>query len=127
MHLSNYIKSYNYEEKPGSLLLYSTKRAAVLVLKKDIIESIERGTLSAEAGKTLTDLGIIVPDREAEKESMLGLIDGLNLRDTGMNVTVVLNMDCNFACVYCYEGDMKGRLYMSEGTADLLTDFIKGK
>ncbi len=125
MHFSTYIRTYPLDEKPESLLVYSTKRAAVLVLKKEIIESIEKGTLSSEAQKTLSDLGIIVPDREAEKESMLGLIDGLNARDTGMNVTVVLNMDCNFACVYCYEGGMKGRLYMSEDTADLLIDFIK--
>ncbi len=95
------------------------------MLKKEIFESIDNGNLSSESLKTLSDLGVVVPDRKAEISSMTGFIDGLNSRDTGMNVTVVLNLDCNFACVYCYEGDMKGKLYMSEDTADLLIAFIK--
>lgn len=127
MQLSNYIVSYPYKEKPDSLLVYSTKRSSVLVLQKEIFGSIERGTLSSATEKTLSDLGIIVSDRQAEKKEMLDLIDGLNIRDTGMNVTAVMNMDCNFSCVYCYEGDMKGKLYMTEDTADRLIEFIKGK
>ena len=38
---------------------------------------------------------------------------------------VVLNLDCNFACVYCYEGTMKGKHYMSVRTADQLMAFIR--
>jgi uncharacterized protein len=127
MPLSNYIKTYRLEDRPGSLLVCSTKKTSVAVLKKEIIESAETGRLSSESLKPLSDLGFVVPDRDAERRSMLGFIDGLNSRDTGMNVTVVLNLDCNFACVYCYEGEMKGRLYMTRDTADLLVGFIKEK
>jgi uncharacterized protein len=127
MPLSNYIKTYPLEDRPGSLLVCSTKKTSVAVLKKEIIESAETGGLSSESLKPLSDLGFVVPDRDAERRSMLEFIDGLNSRDTGMNVTVVLNMDCNFACGYCYEGDMKDRLYMTEDTADRLIGFIKEK
>ena len=125
MPLSAYTKTYLLREKPGSLLVYSTKKASVSVLNKQLIESAEKGALSSESMKTLANLGVVVSDGMDEKRSMLGFLDQINGSDTGMNITVVLNMDCNFACVYCYEGDMKGKLYMSPETADHIIDFIK--
>ena len=127
MHVSKYIKIYPLEEKPESILVYSTKKASVSVLKKQLLESAERGSLSSESLATLSDLGVIISEGMDEKRSMLGFIDGINRSDTGMSVTVVLNMDCNFACVYCYEGDMKGKLYMSLETADHVVEFIKNR
>ncbi len=38
---------------------------------------------------------------------------------------VVLNLDCNLACTYCYEGGMKGRHYMSPETARLLAEMVE--
>jgi uncharacterized protein len=70
---------------------------------------------------------MIVADRDAEKYAVLGLLDEFNRKNSVLNVTVVLNFDCNFACIYCYEGDMKGQLYMSPQTAARLIDFIKEK
>ena len=55
------------------------------------------------------------------------MIRRLNNNNSCLNITVVMNLDCNFACTYCYEGEMKGKLYMSDETAGRLTDFIKEK
>jgi len=38
---------------------------------------------------------------------------------------LVLNLDCNLACSYCYEGGMRGRRYMSPATALHLTEFLE--
>jgi uncharacterized protein len=35
-----------------------------------------------------------------------------------------MNMDCNLSCVYCYEGNMKGKHFMSGETAERLLAFI---
>lgn len=75
----------------------------------------------------LKRLGIVVESREDEKTSAAGILDRMNEKNQGVNLIVVLNLDCNFACTYCYEGDMKGRLYMSEDTAGLLIKFVKDK
>jgi uncharacterized protein len=40
---------------------------------------------------------------------------------------VVLNLDCNLACGYCYEEDFRGNIYMSEATAQLLVDTLVGE
>lgn len=127
MQPSRYLKTYPFEEKPGYLLLYSTKKASKALLKKETYGSILNGTLSPENEKMLFDLGMIVSDTKDEKREVLGLLEKFNRKNTWLNISVILNLDCNFDCVYCYEGDMKGKLYMDDGTAGLLVDFVKGE
>jgi len=127
MQLSHYLKIYPYEEKPGHLLFFSTRKGSITLLKKEDFESVKKGTISKQDSDTLSTLGILVEDREAEKASMAAVLDRISVKNPGLNVTIVLNLDCNFACVYCYEGEMKGRIYMSDETAERLIGFIKEK
>lgn len=125
MQLSNYIKIYSYREKPDYLLFYSTKRASIILLYESILKSIYEGGLSASDEETLCKLGFLVTDLKEEKEEMLGILDETNKRKKRFNAIVVMNLDCNLACKYCYEGSMKGSHYMSPETAELLIDFIE--
>jgi len=127
MQLSHYLKTYPCEEKPGYLFLFSTKRASMLIIKEKTFQAIEQGSLSPSDEGLLFKHGVIVPDRKEEKRDMLGLLDKINARNPISNSMVVLNLDCNFACLYCYEGDMKGNLYMSDETAASLIDLMKKK
>lgn len=124
MQLSRYIKIYPWEGSAELRLLFSTKKASKILIEEETLRSAEGGTLSSQDESILSELGMIVPHREEEKQAMLGLLDELDSKNHTLNITVVLNMDCNFACPYCYEGDMKGKLYMSDETADRLMDFI---
>ena len=125
MQLSRYLKVYPCRERAGYLLLFSTKKASKILIKKETYHAIKKGLLSPSDEALLSRLGFIVEDREAEKEAMLNFFDDANSRDSVLNLIVVLNLDCNFSCIYCYEGDMKGKLYMSDKTAGGLIDFIK--
>jgi uncharacterized protein len=125
MQLSHYLKVYPSEERPDHFLLFSTKKASKILLNKKTYQAIERGTLSPSDEALLSRLGMIVHDREEERRAIFGLFDEVNTRNTGLNIMAVLNLDCNFSCIYCYEGEMKGNLYMSDETADHLIDFIK--
>ncbi len=127
MQLSRYLKIYPFEEKPGTRLFYSTKRASKVLLNKEIYDSILNDTLTLKNEKLLLKLGMIVPDREEEKKEVLGILDTFNRNNAWLNLSVILNLDCNFDCVYCYEGDMKDKLYMSDETAGLLIDFVKSE
>jgi uncharacterized protein len=127
MQLSRYIKIYPYEEKADYFLIYSTKKASVILLKEESFQSIGKRNIPEIDETMLSKVGIIVPDRDAEKEFMYGLTDRLNSNDSGLNITVVLNLDCNFDCVYCYEGNMKDKAYMTEKTTELLVDFVKDR
>ena len=125
MQLSYYLKIYPSEEKQDYLLFFSTKKASKILLKRETFQSIKKGTLSSSDETLLSKLGMIVHDREEEKRTIFRLFDDINTKNPGLNIMVVLNLDCNFSCIYCYEGDMKGNLYMSDTTADHLIDFIK--
>ncbi len=105
----------------------STKKTSVALLREETFRSIEKGTLAPADEAALLKLGIIVPDREEEKRLMLDYINGLNARNSELNMTAVLNLDCNFACTYCFEGGMKGKRYMSRETAGLLVKFIQDR
>ena len=48
-----------------------------------------------------------------------------NRRRKLFRAMVLLNMDCNLSCIYCYERGMKGNLYMSDETAGLLVEFVE--
>ena len=126
MQISHYLKAYPCEESPGDLLLFSTRRVSKILLKRETYQAIEKkGGLSPSDEALLAKLGILVHDREEEKRAVLRFFDEINAKNTALNIMAVLNLDCNFSCIYCYEGGMKGKLYMSEETADRLVDFVK--
>ncbi|MBI5664682.1 MAG: geopeptide radical SAM maturase [Nitrospirae bacterium] len=127
MKLSKYVKIYPYNERPGYLLLYSTKQSSKILVKEETVKSILKGSLPAEHAASLSNLGMIVTDPDAEKNEMLGFLDVLNKKNETINIIAVLNLDCNFKCVYCYEGELKGAHYMTDETAGLLVDFIRDR
>jgi len=121
---SNYLKIYPYNEAQNQQLLFSTRQCSKILVKKETWKAMERRLLSPEDETVLQKLGMIVEDRDEEKRAVSCHSEEVNKRYIGLDIIVVLNMDCNFVCKYCYEGDMKGRIYMSEGTATRLIDFI---
>lgn len=125
MHLSHYVKIFPCTDDPGRLLLYSTRRGATVIVPQSFIGAIEEGTVSSGDAETLTRLGFLVPDTGGEREEMRDALADINRRSRRFSVQAVLNLDCNLACVYCYEGGMKGRRYMSARTADLLGDLLE--
>ena len=58
---------------------------------------------------------------------MLDYLDEVNRLNDGLDVSIILGLDCNFACIYCYEGSMKGRLAMTDHTADQLIAYVKSR
>ena len=125
MQLSNYLKIYPYSEEPGYFLLFSTKRASTILLHESVLKSIEEGNLSPDDKETLLSLGFLVTDREEEKRDILSLFDNAFKGIKLSTLMVYMNLDCNLACRYCYEGGMKGSFYMSPETADLLITLIE--
>ncbi len=89
------------------------------------MQAAEEGTLTPTDRETLVRLGFLVPDVAAEKEEMRGLLTETNRRRTGFSATVIMNLDCNLACTYCYEGGGKGRHYLSPEMAERLVTFVE--
>jgi uncharacterized protein len=127
MQLSNYLKAWPYPDKPGYHLLYSTKKASVALLPSAGFDKISNNAGATEYTENLTKLGMLIPDRQQERVDVLGFANEINRLNTGLVVSVILGLDCNFACTYCYEGSMKGKHAMADDTADQFIAYIKSR
>jgi uncharacterized protein len=125
MKLSIYTKLYPSGEDGDFVVLFSTKRASAVLVPSALIKDIECGSLSEEEQETLFGLGLLARSNEEEKQEMLNFIQELNVLNRTLIATVVLNLDCNLGCKYCFEGTRKGKLYLSDETADKFVDFLK--
>jgi uncharacterized protein len=115
--LSKYCKIFPYKKNPDTYILIS----------KSALDDIGKDSLSYEEKETLIKLGFLVQDEETEKQEMLNFFNELNAVNRKFKAIVVLNLDCNLACKYCFEGSRKGKFYMTKVTADLFIEFVKRK
>ncbi|NJD92388.1 MAG: putative geopeptide radical SAM maturase [Geobacter sp.] len=124
MPLSRYLKIYPEADKPGSYLLYSTRKGSVVRLSEALLAAAADGSLADGHRQTLGRLGMLVESHEAEQLEMSAIVKRANSRSTLFKATIVLNLECNLACTYCYEEDFRGRLSMSTETAERLIAWI---
>ena len=125
MKLSPYCKIYPSREDPDYCILFLTKNAAKVQVPASLISDIENQQLSEEEQTSLRELGFLVDDIEGERSEMLAHMEELNALNKSFYAKVIMNLDCNLACKYCFEGTRKGKLYMTRDTADLLVGFIE--
>lgn len=124
MHLSRYLKAYPSQDRPGHYLLFSTLRLSKVLVPADTLERARTGELTDPERETLARLGMLVPDPSLEREQVRGFLERVKERSRTYKVMVVLNLDCNLECGYCYEGEFRGGHYMSAATADLLVETL---
>lgn len=127
MILSKYCKIYPDTAGPGKVVLFSTKRASKISVPESMLEDIRKNNLSEEERQTLSELGFYVNSADEERAGILGFVDELNASDKVFAAQLVMNLDCNLACGYCFEGSRKGKFYMSRETADKFVEFVKAK
>jgi uncharacterized protein len=127
MILSKYCKTFPDEKDPDSLLLFSTKNSAIVEGPKALIREIDEDELSEEDENTLKEHGFLIDNPEAERAEMLGFLAEINALNTTLSIRLVMNLDCNLACRYCFEGTRKGAFYMSKETADRTIEFVKAR
>jgi uncharacterized protein len=125
MRLSKYLKIFPAPDNPGHFILYSTRRASVLRVPEKTLRIIEDGTISDADRETLVRYGILVPDQATEREELLNRFTKANHKSRRFTAIMVLNLDCNLACGYCFEEGVRGKRAMSPETADLLVEMIE--
>ena len=124
MPLSRYLKIYPDPETAGYFLLYSTKKGSTVRLSAALLAAANDGSLNAQHLATLKRLEIVVDDPVAEREVMAGLVDATNARSSRFKATLVLTLDCNLACPYCYEEGFRGDFAMSPENSALFVEYV---
>ena len=122
--LSRYLKIYPAPDQPGWYILYSTRKGSLVRLSEARLRAAQEGTLSEKDQKVLRRLEILVDDPASERDAMESLVRRTNSRSRKFKATVVLNLDCNLACPYCYEGYYRGAKYLSPSVARKIIDHI---
>jgi uncharacterized protein len=123
--LSRYVKIYPCRDGSGSSLLYSTKKGSLIRVSSTLLDAVKQDVQIDAHRTTLTRLEILVDEPAAERAAMIELVNRANARAGTFFATVVLTLDCNLACPYCFEDHFRGRFAMSEATAGLLVAKIR--
>lgn len=124
MPLSRYLKIFPDHQKPGFYLLYSTKKGSLLRVSESLLAAIKADSLTDSERETLTRLEMLTDDLMAERHEMRSLVARTNQRSNKFTATVILNLDCNLACPYCYEERYRDERYISAETASLLVTTV---
>ena len=124
MQLSRYLKVFPSRRNPDRFILFSTLRGSTVLVSGATLDAVRDGLDTGAEGETLQRLGILVDDLGQEKEQMRSLLQRINDNSRKFTAIVVLNLDCNLDCGYCYEGGFRGDSYMSQEIAQLLVDTL---
>ena len=128
MELTRYLKIYPNPDNPGRVLLFATRRCAVLELSDTLWKKISSGEeLSRQESETLLRLKVLVPNRAMEKAEMLETFTRANRQKRPFTALVTLTLECNLACPYCFEEPFRGSLKMSDDTAEQLINMLQSK
>lgn len=124
MPLSHYLKIFPLPGQPDQRLLYSTRTCALAVVSVEALAALQDNSAGPELTATLSKLSMVVDDPARERQEMGDYLREINRLNPNLRVSVILGMACNFACIYCYEGSLKGAAAMSDGVADGMVDFL---
>lgn len=124
LQLSRYVKIYPLSDGSNNFLVYSTKKGSLVRLSKTLLDALNHGTLSEERCEALRRVEILVDDPAAERAAMESLVSRANQRNNKFKAIVVLNLDCNLACPYCYEDFYRGKKYMDDEVARQTAEYI---
>jgi uncharacterized protein len=128
MELSRYLKIYSSADNSERVLLFATRRCALLELSESLWTKVcSGGELSGQETETLVRLKVLVPDRVSERRELLETFDRANRMKRPFTALVTLTLECNLACPYCFEEPFRGSLKMSDDTAKLLICMLEEK
>lgn len=128
MHISSYCKIFPVNAPGNSFIIFSTRNAAIAEVPAALLRRIQKGQpIPEKDGRLLSRLGILVADPVRERKRMLSFMNGMNRASRFLSIKLVMNLDCNLSCRYCFEGNRKGKFYMTEETADQFVEFVKAK
>ena len=127
MPLSNYLKIWPCRQKKDQFILYSTKKGSLIRVSSDVLANARNGEIADSIRQTMTSLEIWCDDSASEHNQMLEILAVADKRKSRFQAQLVLNLDCNLACPYCYEEGFRHKQYMSDEVADMAVLFLSAK
>jgi uncharacterized protein len=127
MIFSKYSKIYHHPKDNALRTLFSTRTMEAVDLPAESIHDLKSSKLSPHKKKILQSKGLLVKSAVSEKKELLGFMDEFNNTSDIFSTILVMSLDCNLGCKYCFEGTRKGKFYLSAETADDFIEFIRSR
>ncbi|MBJ6723986.1 geopeptide radical SAM maturase [Geomesophilobacter sediminis] len=124
MPLSRYLKIFPSKDQNGWSLFYSTIKGSIIRVPSTFVEAAQNDSLGEAEITLLRRLEMYVDDLQAEQERLKNIVMRTNQRSGKFRGTVVMNLDCNLDCVYCFEKKFREGYYLSEETASMLVELV---
>lgn len=125
MQLTPYLISFPHPDDPGQVVLFAAKTGAVIVLLQEDFADLQQGRAEGEHIEPLREMDFLVESVAQERQAVLGYLDEINRLSPNLTVAIILGLECNFSCRYCFQGEQKGKKNMSDATAEQLVAYIK--
>lgn len=133
MKESKYNFFFDIPKKPEKLIAYNSKTNALALIERKDYEKYKNYIekfVPIDDKKLIEDLkrGSFLIDENVNELDILKY-NLLNNRYSSnyLSITIAPTLDCNFACIYCYEKGKRKKSYMSREVQEALVDFIKAK
>lgn len=125
MQLTPYLVSFSHPDDPGQMVLFAAKTGALIVLPREDFVGLQQGKAETEQIEPLMEMGFLVESVAQERQAIFGYLDEINRLNSNLTVAVILGLECNFSCKYCFQGEQKGKKNMTDATAEQLVAYIK--
>lgn len=115
------------DEKTGQVILFNTLQGSCIEIDeatKNIIHSGKIENIEKETVDLFVKHGVIVNDNIDEDRVFSYFHDKEKFSNNTINSTVLLTWACNLKCIYCFEGEHKNVISMTEKSADQYIMFI---
>lgn len=115
----------------GKTVIFNTLTQGMAALEDDVLKNLKSGVvagLTQEELKSLEELGVLVHDETDEDRIFDLYFNQMRFANSILDITLLTTLNCNFACSYCYEGELThGKKQMSPDTADSTIAWIKAR
>lgn len=127
MKFSNYNIIIPGETEDDTLLANTVSGSVFRVdpKERERIESRDLSHLSPEMMEKYKSHGILVEDSRDERGEILVMQDKQKYDPSVLSLTVLLTNGCNFACTYCYEGQNKNFISLTDDVRNRIYFFIE--
>lgn len=125
MKVSQYNIFFKYK---NNYLLANTFTGAVFTISDNIKEALKSNnftTLSKNDIEIYKKTGILINDDVNEYNIYQYSVNRESYNNTVLSLTILLTRNCNFKCIYCFEGQKKETKTMNESTKKSILFFIE--
>ena len=127
MPLSRYLKIWPCRQIEDYFILYSTKKGSLIRISSALLTAAHNGILPDRVRETLTRLEIWCDDADEERNRIRDVLAVSERKKSRFHAQLVLNLDCNLACPYCYEEPFRHKQYMSDEIAEQAVRFLSAR